>query len=158
VILPSRMRSEAAWIDVCIHNISTNGLLVAAESPPDPGVYVDIRRGSRTIIGRVVWRKDHFFGVQVQGRLDINRLIEKPRSSRCQRADRGAAGTREKHQNHMAADAAIAHRLERSRRFAAAFQFVLIVAGGAVTATGMATGAYHLLAKPFAAIAAELPP
>ena len=123
-----------------------------------PGSYVDIRRGSRVIIGRVVWRKGRFFGVKAQDRLDIDGLIDEPRLAGRPRTDaRKADSTTERRAgDRMAADAAIARRLERSRHLSSAFQFVLIVAGGAAVAGFVATQVYAVLAAPFSIISSKL--
>ena len=79
VLIPARMHVGPSWIEVVIHNLSSGGALVASDEAPDRGTYVEIRRGRQTIIGRVVWRKDRFFGIQAQGRLDIAAIINEPR-------------------------------------------------------------------------------
>src|SRR3546814_17106618 len=68
VLIPARMRVGQSWIEVVIHNLSSGGALVASDEAPERGTYIEIRRGRQTIIGRVVWRKHRFLGIQAQGR------------------------------------------------------------------------------------------
>lgn len=67
----ARMRSGAGWSDVCVVNASTRGVGLQAANPPEPGHYVEIRRGANLLlIGRVIWTKGHRFGVNTQPGLD----------------------------------------------------------------------------------------
>ena len=160
VTIPSRMRSGTLWVDVCIHNMSSRGLLVASEHPPRPGDYVDIRRGSRIIIGRVVWRKGRFFGVRAQDVLDVDGFVSEPRLASRPSADRARADAKPDRRlaDRVTTDADLAHRLERSRHRASAMQFILIAAGASAIAGLLATAVYDVLARPFTTIAATLSP
>lgn len=79
VLIPSRMNVDGVWVDVCIHNISSRGLLAKTERPPVPGTYVEIRRGTQIIIGRAVWRSGAHFGIRCQERLNVQVIINEPR-------------------------------------------------------------------------------
>ncbi|RZM26822.1 MAG: PilZ domain-containing protein, partial [Sphingomonas sp.] len=57
VLIPSRMRLESQWHDLVIHNVSSRGLMAGCDSPPAVGSYVEIRRGTIVIVGRVQWTK-----------------------------------------------------------------------------------------------------
>ena len=125
VFMPSRMRVNAAWSDVCIHNVSARGLLVASDGAPEPGDYVEIRRGQSVIIGRALWKKDRFFGVRTQDRIDLAALQGEP-------ARPGAVpGIERRTRDRFKQDAAVARSLERDRAFSRMFQFgVLTLAAG----------------------------
>jgi hypothetical protein len=45
---------------------------------PAPGTYVEIRRGSYVIVGRIVWVKGHRFGVRTQDPMLIDAIINTP--------------------------------------------------------------------------------
>lgn len=157
VWIPSRMQADRVWVDVCIHNISSRGLLVQTEQPPQPGTYIDIRRGTQIIIGRAVWRRDKFFGVRTQERLNIDSIINEPRlTSRPTVASADADGPERRTPARAITQADIAARAESSRRFAAAFQFCLILAGCAAAATFCAYEVKQILSAPMNAAGAAM--
>lgn len=154
VWIPSRMQAGAVWVDVCIHNISSRGLLVQAEQPPEPGTYIDIRRGTQIIIGRAVWRKDRYFGVRAQERLNVDSIINEPRlTSRPAVACADGAKPERRAPARATTQADVAARLESSKRFASAFQFGLILAGCGAAAIFCAYEVRQVLSRPM--IAAE---
>lgn len=147
------MNAGGRWTDVCIHNASSRGLLVAADDPPASGSYVDIRRGSLVIIGRVVWRKGRFFGVRTQDRIVVPALVDEPR--------RGAAAApapkiERRTSARLAAEGRIARRVERSRRMAAMFQFGFLAVAATAAAAVMADEVSTTLARPLAAVSSTL--
>ncbi len=152
VVIPSRMRVDNCWSDVCIRNISSRGLLVAANAPPPLGSYVEIRRGTQIIIARAMWTNGQYCGLRSQEKLPVQRIITEPRlTSRPQVAiAEGASDRRRDSRRGSAGD--IAERQERSRRLASAFQFVLLVAAGLGASGWAATSVYGLLGSPLAAV------
>jgi hypothetical protein len=52
--VPCRMNVNGKWSSGCIHDVSDHGLLISSMEPPPAGSYVDIRRGTLIIVGRVV--------------------------------------------------------------------------------------------------------
>ena len=157
VLIPARMQAGSSWSEVVIHNLSSGGALVASDSAPDRGAYLEIRRGRETIIGRVVWRKDRFFGIKAQGRLDIAAIINEPRlASRPQSANDPGSSYERRAQPRMDADARIARQLENSRRWSAIFQFGVFVALALVAAGFGATEIYEGLARPLSEVQRSL--
>jgi len=157
VLIPARMHVGPSWIEVVIHNLSSGGALVASDEAPDRGTYVEIRRGRQTIIGRVVWRKDRFFGIQAQGRLDIAAIINEPRlASRPRSANDPGSSYERRAQPRMEADARIARQLESSRRWSAAFQFGVFVVLALIAAGFVATELYDVLSRPFSELESHL--
>jgi hypothetical protein len=151
------MHVGPSWIEVVIHNLSSGGALVASDEAPDRGTYVEIRRGRQTIIGRVVWRKDRFFGIQAQGRLDIAAIINEPRlASRPRSANDPGSSYERRAQPRMEADARIARQLESSRRWSAAFQFGVFVVLALIAAGFVATELYDVLSRPFSELESHL--
>lgn len=140
-----------------IHNLSSGGALVASDKAPDRGTYVEIRRGRQTIIGRVVWRKDRFFGIQAQGRLDIAAISNEPRlASRPRSANDPGSSYERRAQPRMDADARIARQLESSRRWSAAFQFGVFVVLSLIAAGFAATELYEVLSRPLSELESHL--
>ena len=72
------MRVGSAWHDACILDISSRGLMVQAATPPEKGSYLELRRGARIIIGRVVWSSNHRFGLSTQDTLETEAIIANP--------------------------------------------------------------------------------
>ncbi|WP_221364228.1 PilZ domain-containing protein [Sphingomonas jinjuensis] len=146
VVVPCRMNVNGAWSDACIHNVSSRGLLVAgAKGAPAVGSYVDIRRGSLVMIGRVMWQKDRFFGVRVQDKVNARALVAEPRGRRKASRD-GSEVSRSARA--LAHEGNVARRVERSRAIAAAFQSSLLVLGGGGAAVFVALEVYEALAAP----------
>ena len=157
VLIPARMLADSSWSEVVIHNVSYGGALVASDNAPERGTYIEIRRGRQSIIGRVVWRKDRFFGIQAQGRLDIAALINEPRlASRPRSANDPESSCERRAQPRMDADARIARKLESSRRWSAVFQFGVFVALGLIFAGLAATTIYERLSKPLSEVQKHL--
>jgi hypothetical protein len=146
VVVPCRVNTDGAWSDACIHNVSSRGLLVAgAKDAPAVGSYVDIRRGSLIMIGRVMWRKDRYFGVRVQDRIDPKTLVSEPQGRRKTTRDDGEAS---RSFRALAHEGNIARKVERSRALAAAFQSSLLILGGGGAAVFVAIEMYEALATP----------
>ena len=157
VLIPARMNTGPSWTEVVIHNLSSGGALLACDDAPNRGTYVEIRRGKQTIVGRVVWRKERFFGIQAQGRLDVAAIINEPRlASRPKSANDPGSAYERRSQSRMEADAQIARQLENSRRWSAAFQYGIFLVL-ALSAAGLAaTEVYQLLAHPFSQVQSHL--
>ena len=80
VVLASRMRWGGRWLDARMLNLSSRGLGLSSTAPPDPGTYVEIRRGRHVIVARVVWADGLRFGVHTQDPIPIDGLIRDPDS------------------------------------------------------------------------------
>jgi hypothetical protein len=75
VLIKARMQAGSRWADVCLLNMSSRGILIHSFSAPPENSYIEVRRGRHVIVGRVVWSKDHRFGVCTQDPLPIEALI-----------------------------------------------------------------------------------
>jgi hypothetical protein len=154
VMIPARMRAGDAYVDVCIRNISSRGLMLQTAAPPPPGTYVEILRAAHVIVGRIVWTRDRRFGVHAGQRIDIASIVNhvSPAGARPPNQDRRSADRT--HLPQRKPDTA--EQLERSRRFSRAFEFgVLTIC--AVTGAGMlASLAYKSMAQPFEVVANHL--
>jgi hypothetical protein len=136
VLVRARMRAGADWTDVVIHNMSSRGLLATASPVCRPGTVIEIRRIHHVVVGRVVWQNGAFFGVRTQDPIDIEGIVSaKPPAHKPQRA--GSEGGDD-------------------RRFAAAFQFVVLLIAVGVAALFAAQEVGSVLSRPFAAVSAAL--
>jgi hypothetical protein len=52
-------------------------MLIQAGVPPPRGTYVEIIRPGYSVTGRVVWSKQHKFGIQSRDRIRITSLLER---------------------------------------------------------------------------------
>jgi hypothetical protein len=140
VLVPCRMQADGNWADACIHNISSRGMMVAVDEPPRPGSYVDIRRGKLVVIGRVMWRRDRFFGVRTQDRISVDAVVNEPRRNTA------PAGTPERRaEARHVADAKIARRIERHRQLSSLIQYGSMVCGALFVAGLVAMHIFSLL-------------
>lgn len=154
VVIPSRMRVDNCWTDVCIRNISSRGLLVASVAPPPLGSYVEIRRGTQIIVARAMWARGQYCGLRSQEKLPVQRIITEPRlTSRPQVAIAAPAPTADRRRDsRRGSPGDIAERQERSRRVASAFQFVVLVAAALGASGWAASSVYTMLASPLTTV------
>jgi hypothetical protein len=74
VLIPARIKQGAGWTDVCIRNLSPRGLLLHGQSPPRPGSYVEVRRGSYIIVARE-------YGLRTRSSVPTRRTCSRSRKS-----------------------------------------------------------------------------
>ncbi|WP_162140542.1 PilZ domain-containing protein [Sphingomonas sp. PR090111-T3T-6A] len=146
MLIQARMRMGASWSDIVIHNISSRGMMVRTEQPPEPGTYVEIRHGMQTIVGRAVWRTVRNFGIRTQDRIDMEALAsgqDSPAAQRPAPSDQRAAPD-------------VAFRATRSRQTSALLQYILIGVVGLTAAGFAAREVYVLLTRPLATVTSHL--
>ena len=126
VSVPARMRAGVDWMDVRIENMSPHGLMLKAKDEVKQGSYVEIRHGSRIIIGRIVWARGVLAGLRAQDQIDIAAVVggSRRRQSLLSSPDAGQIERRDEKTRPSCENAE--QRAERSRRFASAFQFIII--------------------------------
>lgn len=158
VLAPCQMNHGGVWIDACIHDVSSRGVLVASDRAPERGAYVDIRRGSLIIIGRVIWRKGRFFGVRTQDQLSPQALLPDPRrTGRAGLSREAASGSRQSRpHDRLVAEGRTARRVERGRHVAKFLQFGVLASVGAAAAAFLAVQAYEMLSRPLSSAGATL--
>jgi hypothetical protein len=149
VVIPSRMRVNNSWSDVCIRNISTRGLLVAVTDPPPPGSYVEIRRGTQIIVARTVWARGNYLGLRSQEKLPVQRIIAEPRLTKRPSVAVADGVVDRRADSRHAAPADIA---ARSRRFASMAQYVLFASLAIGVSGWAATSVYAMLGSPLGTI------
>jgi hypothetical protein len=155
VLIPCRIKSVRGWDDACIHNISSRGMMIACDDPLVPGEYLDLRRGSQVVIGRVVWRRERFSGVRTQDVISAEAMINEPRLEARPTGTRRSEERRVSRQS-MAGEIDAARRMERSRSLSQAMQFGALGIFGLVAAATIATQVSHVLAAPTAKLTQAL--
>jgi hypothetical protein len=102
-MVKARMRNGVAWRDVCIINISAHGIGIQSAEPPERGAYVEICRGTQSVIARVAWSKGHRAGLRSQDAIFIRAFLNDnaapaPRAAQGQPVERRRAPrTTQKH-------------------------------------------------------------
>ena len=129
VFLSARVQTDEGWRDIQILNLSSRGVGAQLDNPPCRGTYIEIRYRSQIIIGRVVWVQDNRLGIYTQDKLDVDAILNEPtipytgqERRRTPRPEPAALPV---------TPPSLEQQAERSRRFAATFQF------GALTLTGL---------------------
>lgn len=152
MLVRARMRAGSDWGDVVIHNMSSRGLLATSDPICRPGTVVEIRRIHHVVIGRVVWQKGPYFGVRTQDPIDIQGIVSaKPPAHKPVRPDAPGEGDRRAQRRVPAAE-----REAQSRRFAAKFQFVVMIVVIGAVAVFAAQAVSGVLSRPFSAVGAAL--
>ena len=147
VMVMARMRSGAAWNDICILDMSSRGIGARASAPPAVGSYLEVRRGPNVIVARVMWARNQRFGAQSQDRLAIDAFVAE------QAVQPGSGqGCSER----RAVERTCAKRHEASRWIARATEFAGLVVAGLGAATIAYAAIQQALAKPLAAALAVL--
>lgn len=78
------MRGAASWHDARILNLSSRGLLLHTDRPPERGSYLEVRRGPHVIVARVVWTRAKRVGLKAQDVIPIDAIVrEQPAPQRC---------------------------------------------------------------------------
>jgi len=147
------MRLTAGWHDACILNLSSRGMMVQSEMPPQPGSYLEIRRGSQVIVARVVWMQARRFGVRTQDPLNCAALLREPTdSSTPERVLRTDAGDRRSESRSRASP----H--EQSRWRGRAIEFASVAVLGALAAMLGLGAVSEALARPLSQVLTALRP
>lgn len=149
-VTPARVNSGGEWQDACILNISSGGMMLQAGKPPARGHYVEVRRGSHVMIGRVVWSRDYYCGVQLQDRLKVDRILAEVRSIRRAPADNGKLPERRR------IPRGGTDRHERSRWLSRAVEHGVFAIAGATAAVLVMQGVGSALAQPLHHVEAAL--
>ncbi len=149
VHLPARMKNDEDWCDVSIRNVSRHGVMIQLPKPPERGSYVEIRRQSLVIVGRVVWSRHGACGLRTREALSIAALNDLAAKEPGDHS--GEPGTERRRRPRAAQDVA-----EASAAAARRMQFAFLGAGCAAGVAALAIFAFHIMAGPAAAIAAVL--
>lgn len=150
VMLSARMRSAASWHDACILNLSSRGLMLQTEVPPERGAYLEVRRGPHVIVARVIWTRQQRVGLKAQDPLPVEAIVRQQAT-----AVSAAAKPVERRQSPRSSQRA----QERSREHARTIQGIALTLGGiaaaalAVASIQQALG--HSLGQVGAALAAS---
>jgi hypothetical protein len=145
VMIRAMMRAEGPRADVCVRDISSRGLMIQANSPPPRGTYVDIDCAGHQIVGIVVWRRGHRFGVNSCERIDVPALARQlPPGIASPRYGKGSV--------HVAT----ARAIPQGRPSGGRMEFAVVALLAAVLVGALGVTAFQTLSRPFAAVSAVL--
>ena len=141
-----RLASDDGWGDAEVRNVSSGGLMAVSSLPPRRGSYVELRRESYSIVGRVVWSSGTSFGVQAQQSVSLPDLV-RPRARRRTEDKERRAEAREpvRHAGSRKSPQEIA---DASARQARAFEFAILLATALAFAFLLADQAAGMLSAP----------
>lgn len=151
--LRARLRSEHGWSDVTIANVSSRGLMLQCVAPLQRNCFVEVRHRHITIVGRIVWVGGPKCGVRTQDVIDVAGLLsQRPRQQRKPGEERRAMPRTSTPRPR----AAVAERVEASRRFARVFDWAIVMLAGGAAAAFMAQSAWAALSQPLAQVGTAL--
>lgn len=75
VLIRGRMRAGGPSVDVCVRNISRNGMMLQAHEAPPMGSYVEVQLPDQVVVGRVMWSNERRFGIRTRERVSLLCLL-----------------------------------------------------------------------------------
>jgi hypothetical protein len=150
VVVPCRLNAGGLWSDACIRNISSRGMMITGDSAAKVGSYVDIRRGTIAITGRIVWADGPRFGVRTQDDITAEALVGEPVLKQRPSSGQGESDRRAPTRHARARSAA--DRADQSRWLSSLFQYVCLVLFAGGFAAFAAIRVFRALAVPFGTI------
>ena len=145
VTIRASMRAEGPPLDVCVRDISSRGLMIQTRTPPPRGTYVQIECAGHEIVGIVVWRREHRFGVNTCERIDASALARERRPRIATPKPGGGV-----------ARAVSARVTPQGRMFAQRMEFAIVATFAIVLVGALGAVAFETLSRPIAAVSAAL--
>lgn len=153
VLIMARMRLDTGWVDVCIRNISSGGLIVTGAAALARGTYVEVRRGRHSIVARVAWAKGRDFGLQSRDRLPVDEILSEPDLSARPGGRRGPPAGIERRTAPRSPDPSkLRTQRDRARRLARMVEFTATIVLGALLTLFAGATVFGALAAPMAQI------
>ena len=147
VVIRATMRAGGPRIDVCVRDVSSRGMMIQMRDPPARGTYVDVDCAGHQVVGIVVWRRDHRFGVQSCERINVSAL-------RRGLPESALAPSRAP----FRPSALPARRAGTARALAGRMEFAVIAMLAAMLVAGLGVTVFETLSRPFAAVSDVLGP
>lgn len=140
------MRYGASWSDACILNVSTRGLLIHTSRNTPAGSQIELWRGERVIVARVVWRAGAKAGLRADEPVPVDQILTLGQSQALQLGAGHGHGERRKYPR-----AEDKHRLRGK-----AIEFASVVVIGASLASAAAIMVEEAFARPLALVQQSL--
>lgn len=155
VMMDASFRSEADWAPGCIIDIGEGGLAMQAAEPPRRGAYIEVRRGTHSMIGRVAWANGRRFGIRTRDRIAVSALVGDEGGSEARARRQAAAAVaadwqadRRPHEQHA----------QRNQLVGRALQFGFVAMLGMSAAVVGFEVIRQELARPMSTVTAALEP
>ncbi|MDO7844320.1 PilZ domain-containing protein [Sphingomonas immobilis] len=145
VLLPARMRWDGPWVEGQVRNVSTHGLMVAANTLPPRGTYVEVLVGSLSITARAMWTGPDGCGLRSRNAIEFDRLRER-------RAPRGPATAEFTGPDRRAPRPPVAQQAEDSRRIANIIQYLTALSVAVMVAGTVSWEVYKTMSAPLTTI------
>jgi hypothetical protein len=102
-------------------------MMIETATPPERGTYIEICRGSLTVIGRVAWSHGKRFGLRAQDKIDVDALL-----TQAPQASKAAGRLHDKHERRkdLSRLGESPNSEARSRHIASALQYAALEGSG----------------------------
>jgi hypothetical protein len=87
VFLSATLLASGKSLPVRVRNISSTGALIDGQTFPAEGSIVQLRRGSLTADGQIVWLSEDQCGVRFATEVDVDKWVKRPGHSGQERVD-----------------------------------------------------------------------
>jgi hypothetical protein len=111
VMIRARLRGAGPERDACILDVSSRGLAVTADNPPQRGDFVELEIGEHKLVGQVKWSGMRRFGLVLRQRISAVALISGD-SDAITLQESAAARKHENRKRNSRGNAAIKRRIE----------------------------------------------
>jgi hypothetical protein len=155
VLIRAQMRAGGLPVDVCIRDVSPQGMLLQAEAPPARGSYVEIVTAGGGVAGQITWVTERRFGIRLRDAIDVNAFAS-PGGSLKPAQPHSSSNPRNKRLFRDSRSQDSAQALERSRHWATVAQFTFVVAVAAIAAIAFALKLHEALSATFQSVAMRL--
>ncbi len=145
-ILLARLRDGRPEREAAVFDLSSRGLMAAAQPPPRRGAIIELNVGRHSLVGQVQWCEGSRFGVRLRERIDVLTVIGNEAGPAALKAVRLARGK-----------PSFAARLAWSRHVARGFTYGILVAV-AVSAASVGAELVSRSLAPLGAVGAALRP
>ncbi len=145
-ILHARLRDGGPERDAAVLDLSSRGLMAAAQPPPRRGTIIELNVGRHSLVGQVQWCEGSRFGVRLRERIDVLVVVGNEAGPAALAAARRARGR-----------PSVAAQLAYSRHVARGFTFGISIAV-AVSAASVAAELVTRSFAPLGQISAALQP
>lgn len=154
LVLSARMFADEGWRDVTVRNVSSRGMMLRCEVPPERNTFVEIRLQKARVVGRVVWSNGAACGINSQDTIDLSDLLSQ--SPAVPRKDNIERRAQPRGSSHQAVQMRVLPTEEASRIFARLFDWSAIALAVAVGAIALSDVTSTVLRKPLETTSAAL--
>jgi hypothetical protein len=142
VVLRARLQTDGPFVDVCIRNISSRGMMLESPNPPRVGEFVELF-GTVTAVGQVRWTDGVSFGIATRDRVNVPLILGRPEGKPQPVVPKAKASIRRKDYVEAA---------EGSRRIGRAIDFIFVALATVSFGVLFALLAYGVLSRPLDAL------